>query len=111
MLFRSTSTKYINVHAKANRKIPSRLFSDLSVSINDIFGGGQGQKSHGASGMKLLGADADLCPKAELKAVGEPGGGVHIDRRRIHLVQEPLGVFIRMTGRCRPISLNTCPVT
>ena len=44
--------------------------------------------------MKLLGGNADLRPQTELAAVCEPGGGVDVHRRRIHVVQEVLGLEV-----------------
>ena len=42
------------------------LFSYLSISINNIFRCRQFCQSHRPSGMELLGADADFCPKSKL---------------------------------------------
>ena len=46
----------------------------------------------GPAGVELLGGDADLRPQAELAAVGKAGGGVDVDRRGVHLVEEALGL-------------------
>ena len=40
--------------------------------------------------MKLLGGNAHLAAQPELAAVGKPGGHVHIRRRAVRLVDEPL---------------------
>ena len=47
--------------------------------------------------MEFLGGNADLCAVAEFAAVGEPGGGVHIDHSRIHSTLELLG-NVQVTG-------------
>ena len=47
--------------------------------------------------MEFLGGNADLCAVAEFAAVGEPGGGVHIDHSRIHSTLELLG-SVQVTG-------------
>ena len=60
--------------------------TDLSVSVNNIFGRGQLLEPHGASGVQLLSADADLRSEAELLAVRKPRGGVDIHGRRVHLI-------------------------
>ena len=58
----------------------------MPVPVDDVFRRREGNESHGPPGVELLGADADLRPEAELKAVGEAGRRIDIDRRRIHLV-------------------------
>src|SRR5699024_5001485 len=60
------------------------LLPGLSVAVDDVFAGGQLFHTHGAAGVHLLGRDADLRAQTELAAVGEAGGGVDIDRRRVH---------------------------
>lgn len=47
------------------------LFSDLTVSENDIFRRGQSLKPHRTSGMELLCADSDLRAESELESVGK----------------------------------------
>ena len=70
----------------------------LPVAVDDKLGGGESVKAHGAPGVQLLGADADLRAEAELKAVRKSSGGVHIDCRRVYLLQEPAGIgIIRVT--------------
>ena len=51
--------------------LPVLLFSDLTVSENDIFRRGQSLKPHRTSGMELLGADSDLRAESELESVGK----------------------------------------
>ena len=70
------------------------LRTDLAISVYDILGGCQSQKSHGASRVELLCADADLRAEPELKPVGKAGGGVDINRRRVNLIQKLLGIRI-----------------
>ena len=72
----------------------SPLRANLSVSVDDVFGGGQFPQTHGASGMKFLGADADLRPESKLCSVGKTGGGIHIYGGRVHRVQKVLGFEI-----------------
>ena len=42
--------------------------------------------------MQLLGADRHLRAKAELAAVGEARGGVHVDGGRVHFIDKAVGV-------------------
>ena len=51
--------------------LPLLLFSDLTVSENDIFRRGQSLKPHRTSGMELLCADSDLRAESELESVGK----------------------------------------
>ena len=67
------------------------LGADLTVAEDQILGCGQLPQSHGAAGVQLLGADADLGTEAELLAVGEPGGHVHHDRGGVDLALKALG--------------------
>ena len=67
--------------------------SDLSVAVDDVFIGGHFGKTHRASGVHFLGGDSDLCAKAEFLAVGETGGGVDVNRRRINCVAEKGCIF------------------
>ena len=48
-----------------------RSYSNLSLAENDEFGGGQLLHAHGAVGMELRGADADLGTEPELAAVNQ----------------------------------------
>ena len=43
----------------------------LSVTVYEVFFGGEGIETHRASCVELLGRDADLGAKAELSAVGK----------------------------------------
>ena len=63
-----------------------RPLPHLTAAVDDELGAGQLAQTHGAAGVELLGSDADLRALAELAAVGEAGGGVDIDRRRVHFV-------------------------
>jgi hypothetical protein len=47
--------------------------ADVAVAAHDVLGGGELAEAHGAAGVQLLGADADLRPEAELLAVDEAG--------------------------------------
>lgn len=40
--------------------------TDLAVSVDDIFRGGQGLQAHGTPGVQLLGGDTQLGSQAEL---------------------------------------------
>ncbi len=55
--------------------------ADVTVADHDVLGGGHLGQAHGAAGVQLLRADADLGAEPELAAVGEPGGGVDEHRR------------------------------
>ena len=50
--------------------------------------------------MEHLGADADLCAKAKLKAVRKSGRCVDIDAGSIDLIQEPLRVRVVFCDDC-----------
>ena len=65
--------------------------SDLPFPVDEVFRAGQLPETHGATGVELLSADADLRPKAELKAIGEAGGGIHVHCRRINFLLEAVG--------------------
>ena len=56
----------------------------MAVSGNNILVSGQLPQTHGAPGVELLGGDAHFAAQAELTAIGEPGGGVDIDRGAVH---------------------------
>ena len=71
-----------------------RLRTDLSVSVNDIFGCRQCKKSHWSSCMKFLSADSNLCTKPKFISIGKPRGCVHINGRRIYLIQEFLSMAV-----------------
>ena len=73
-----------------------RLWAYLSVSIDDIFRCGQSQKSHRSPRMKLLCADTDLCPETEFKSICKTCGGIDINCRSIHLIEESLCIKIIM---------------
>ena len=51
------------------------LRTNLSVSIDDIFCGGQCKKTHRTSCVKFLRADTDLRTETKFKSIGESGGG------------------------------------
>src|SRR5262249_17563924 len=65
------------------------LFTNLSVAVDDPLGAGQLAEAGGASGVELVGADADLGAEAELAAVVEPGAGVDHHGRAVPLGHEP----------------------
>lgn len=98
----SNRTQYIHISSScrvlsmsAPHTVSDRfLRTDLAISVYDILGGCQSQKSHGASRVELLCADADLRAVSELEAVGESCGSVHIYGSRVHFVQELLSVLI-----------------
>ena len=58
-----------------------RLFSDLSIPIDNKFGGSQILKPHRPEGVQLGGGDADFRSQAKLAAVGETGRSVDHDAR------------------------------
>src|SRR5205823_1251211 len=53
----------------------STSLADLAVAVDDPLGAGQLAEAAGASGVELVGADADLGAEAKLAAVVEPGAG------------------------------------
>ena len=67
-----------------------RLRTDLSVSVNDILGGGERGQTHRTARVQLLGRNADLRAEAELKAVGKARRRIDIDSRRVHFLKEAL---------------------
>src|SRR5699024_11920378 len=69
-------------------------FSDLSISIYNIFCCCQGEKSHRSSGVDLLRADSDLRTETEFISVGKTRGGIRIDSDCVHFLQKSLCVKI-----------------
>ena len=69
----------------------AELSANLSASVNEVLVGRQRVQTHGAACVQLLGGDTDLSAKAKLTAVGEAGGGVHVDGRGINAVTESVG--------------------
>ena len=67
------------------------LWARLPVASNQPLIRGDFFEGHGAAGVQFLCADANLCAKAELTAIGEAGGGIVIDTGGIDLVEEALG--------------------
>ena len=63
----------------------------MSVAVHQILVGGQGEETHRATGVELLGGDADLCAKSEVPSVGEAGGGVDVDGGGVDLTLEAAG--------------------
>ena len=70
---------------------PGHHSRDLAVAVDDPLGAGQLAEPAGASGVVLVGADADLGAEAELAAVVEPGAGVDDHGRGVDLGDEPAG--------------------
>ncbi len=70
---------------------PSGGSSRLAGAADDVLGGGELPQPHGAAGVELLGADADLGAEAELLAVDEPGRGVDQDGGGVDLAGEAVG--------------------
>src|SRR5690606_34882127 len=78
----------------SSRPLPvtaSASFPDMTLAVHHMFDGSQGQKAHGPPRVQFLRTDAQLGAEAELKAVGETGGGIDIHRRRVHRLDEPAG--------------------
>src|SRR4051794_20363630 len=63
----------------------------LAGAADDVLGGGELAEAHGAAGVELLGADADLGAEAELFAVDEAGRGVDEDGGGVDLGGEAVG--------------------
>ena len=61
------------------------------VAAELVLGGQEALQSHGAAGVELARADADLRPEAVAVAVGEAGGGVVVDAGGVDFPQEALG--------------------
>ncbi len=72
-------------------------FADVAVAEDDPLGAGQLVEAAGASGVVLVGADADLGAEAELAAVVEPGAGIVQNHGAVHLVLE-LRRSLRVSG-------------
>ena len=53
----------------------------LTVAMHDEFVAAQLGQAHGAAGVELLGGNTHLTAQAELTAVGEAGGDIHIHGR------------------------------
>ena len=69
----------------ARRAAPAAAaLTDLSGAGDHVLGRGQLGQAHRSARVQLLRGDADLRAEAELLAVGEPGGGVDEDGRRVH---------------------------
>jgi len=64
------------------------LRSYLSVTEDNPFIGRQLFKPHRTAGVQLLCAYPHLRPQSELTAVGEPGAGVNVHTRGVHLVKK-----------------------
>src|SRR5215204_6211158 len=69
----------------------SGLVANLAVAPYDVLVGGELAQRHGAPGVQLLGADADLGAEAELGAVGEAGRRVDDHGPAVDRVGEPGG--------------------
>jgi hypothetical protein len=52
------------------------LFSGLSFSVDNKFGGRQFLQPHRAKGMKLGGADPNLCAQTQFEPIIEPCRGI-----------------------------------
>ena len=59
--------------------------ADMSVSVDDVFVGGQLLQAHGSPGVELLCGNAHFAPQSEFAPVGEPGGRIDIHRRAVHV--------------------------
>ena len=70
------------------------LRTNLSVSIDDIFCGGQCKKTHRTSCVKFLRADTDLRTETKFKSIGESGGCVDIYAGCVDFIEELLRVGI-----------------
>src|SRR4051794_24175335 len=69
----------------------SGLVANLAVAPYDVLVGGELAQRHGAPGVQLLGADADLRAEPELGAVGEASGRVDDDGAAVDRVGEAGG--------------------
>ena len=68
-------------------QLPQRASpTNLAIASNQIFINGQLLDAKRAAGMRLLGRDADLGPKAKHAAVGKPGGGIVVHAGRVYIV-------------------------
>lgn len=61
------------------------LLSNLTLSIDFEFIGGEFIDSHGTARMEFAGGDSHLRSKAKLSPIRESRGGIDIDARGIHL--------------------------
>ena len=85
------------------------LRPQMPVAADDVLVGGQVGGAHGAAGVELVGADADLGAQAVLAAVGEAGRGVDHHAGGIDGGDEAVGrghAGVRMASVwCEPYSL------
>src|SRR3954453_14375715 len=71
------------------------LASDLPVAVHDVLEGGELAEPDRPSRMQLLRRVPDFRPHAELEAIGEARGRIHVDDRGVDAVSELKGRFIR----------------
>src|SRR5690554_5288480 len=64
---------------------------DVAVAEYHIFLGSQAFQANRATGVDLVGGNADFSPQAIFETVRKAGGGVDHHRTGIHLGQEPAG--------------------
>ncbi len=74
-----------NVYGVAITQKECALPPHLAVAGDDVFVGGELGEAHRAAGVEFLGADAYFGAEAELGAVGEGGGDIHVDAGGVHL--------------------------
>src|SRR5690554_2469 len=64
---------------------------DVAVAEYHVFLGSQAFQANRATGVDLVGGNADFSPQAIFETVRKAGGGVDHHRTGIHLGQEPAG--------------------
>src|SRR5438876_72470 len=57
---------------------------DVTLALDQVLEGAELPQADRAAGVELLGRVSDLGPHSELASVGEAGGRVHVDARRVH---------------------------
>src|SRR3954451_20288850 len=83
---------------------------DLAVALDQVLEGAQLARADRPAGMQLLRRVADLGAHPELAPVGEAGGGVDVDARRVHAeLERPRGGRVAREDRlrvARPVRVN-----
>ena len=81
-LSRRPGTVFLSVHHPLF--LSSGRYFDLFCSCDQILVAGQFPEPHRTSCMQHLCTDTDFRAETELKSVGKPGGGIHVDTRAVN---------------------------
>src|SRR5438094_3415587 len=83
MIVAGVAKRSVAGSAQTSRVAGSTPSAGMAMARDDVLGRGHLRQAERPPGVQLLGGDTDLGAEAELAAVGEPGGGVHHDDRRV----------------------------